>query len=196
MENGQPYRLQRWNFWLALRQPIGWNAPNADALADFDRRFTRIIQKHVAVLGSWSLLCMLGSTTALCFSTGMGYYFFLMSFTWGIINAALSIGIFYHALYKKLYPCDLLERLEILRHVREILFLNIGMDSAYSIAGAWLREHSFKASVQYPELWAGFGWAIIIQGIYLMVQDSGIAYLHHRNFKIVKPHLQELSLNQ
>jgi hypothetical protein len=122
----------------------------------------------------------------------MGYFFFLMGFIWGGINGMLSIGIFYHALYKKFHPGDMLARLEILRHVREILFLNMGMDSAYIITGCWLREHSLNNNVQHPELWAGFGWAIIVQGIYLMAQDSWIAYLHHRNFKIAKPYLEDL----
>lgn len=111
------------HLWSELRQPIGFNDPNDDELADFDRRFMRILLKHLVFLGWWSILCLLVSAGALLFSAGQWYYFLMMSFVWGAINFAVT-------------------------------------------------------------------WAIFVQGIFLMVQDSCFARLHHRNFRKAKPYLK------
>lgn len=180
------------HFWSEIWLPIGFDDPNDDELADFDRRFFRILHKHLALLGWWSIVCLLGSAGAFLFSSGLWYYFLMMSFVWGGINFAITLGIFYHAFFKKFRPDDPYERLEIQHHVQAVMFLNIGIDSAYIFVGCWLREHSFRCGMEYAELWAGFGWAIIVQGLFLMVQDSWFTVLHHRNFRKARPYLQAL----
>lgn len=190
METRQKSGFQIRHLWSELRQPIGFNDPNDDELVDFDRRFMRILLKHLAVLGWWSIVCLLVGAGALLFSTGQWYYFLMMSFVWGGINFAVTWAIFHHAFFRKFRADDAFERFEIHGHVQSVMFLNIGIDSAYIFVGCWLREHSFRCGVEYAELWAGFGWAIIVQGIFLMVQDSWFARLHHRNLRKAKPYLQ------
>ncbi len=193
MENSKKSGLQLRNLWLEIGKPIGFDAPTDNELADYDRRFFRILHKHLSLLGLWSIVCLLGSTGGLIWlGSGQLYYFLMMSFVWGAINFAIMLGIFYHAFFRKFRQGDSFERLEIHSHVQGMMFLNIGIDSAYIFVGCWLREHSFRCGVEYAELWAGFGWAIIVQGIFLMVQDSCFARLHHRNFIKARPYLQEL----
>lgn len=154
MENSKKSGLQLRNLWLKIGKPIGFDAPTNNELADYDRRFFRILHKHFSLLGLWSIVCLLGSIGGLIWlGSGQLCYFLMMSFVWGTINFAIMLGIF---------------------------------------VGCWLREHSFRCGMEYAELWAGFGWAIIVQGIFLMVQDSCFTRLHHRNFIKARPYLQEL----
>ncbi len=192
MENRKKSGLQIRRLWLEIGQPIGFDTPSDDELADYDRRFFRILHKHLALLGWWSILCLLGSAGGLWLSSGIYYYFLVMSFVWGGINFGFTLAIFQHAFFKKFRSGDLFERFQIHGHVQSVMFLNIGIDSAYIFVGCWLREHSFRCGEEYAELWAGFGWAIIVQGVFLMVQDSWFARLHHRNFIKARPYLQEM----
>jgi len=73
-----------------------------------------------------------------------------------------------------------------------MLFLNIGIDTAYIFTGCWVREHSFACDVAHPELWLGFGWAVIVQGIFLLGQDIVFFRLHRRNFRKARPLLEKL----
>lgn len=112
-----------------------------------------------------------------------------MGLVWGLINFAISMAIFNHTFYKKFHRGNSFERFEAQRHVEKIMFLNIGIDTAYIFAGLLLREHSFVSSVAHTDLWLGFGWAVIVQGIFLLVQDIQV---HRRNFRKAQPFLEHL----
>jgi len=48
------------------------------------------------------------------------------------------------------------ERFEAQRHVEKLMFL---------------------------DMWLGFGWAVVVQGAFLLAQDIGVYRLHRRNFR-------------
>ena len=76
------------------------------------------------------------------------------------------------------------------------MFLNIGIDSAYVFVGLFLREHSFACEVAHRDLWLGFGWSVIVQGVFLLVQDITVYRLHRKNFKKAQPFLAKLLGNR
>ncbi|HAD15117.1 MAG TPA: hypothetical protein DCF33_22055 [Saprospirales bacterium] len=163
-----------------------------DELADFDLRFRLILRKHLVILGWWSLLNIGGGVVALFFLTGTVYYYFwMMGMIWGLINFIIVMAILDHTFYRK-FRRGAFERFESQRHVEKLMFLNIGIDSAYVFVGLFLREHSFACEVEHATMWLGFGWSVIIQGLFLLIQDIMVYRLHRKNFRKAQPFLEKL----
>jgi hypothetical protein len=174
------------------QSPIGFDSLPDDELSDFDNRLRLILYAHLTILISWSILNGASGLIALFLLRGCAYYFLMMCGVWGVINFGVAIGFFYHTLYRKIRKKSIYERLMVQTHVEQMLFLNIGLNTAYVFIGFWLREHSFICDVLYPNLWLGFGWAIVVQGLFLLVQDTTILRLHRRNFCKAQPFLEKL----
>jgi hypothetical protein len=167
-----------------------------DELDDFDARFYLIVRKHLAVLAWWSIINFVAGVFAFFLAKGVLYYFLMMGLVWGIINMSITMVIFDHTFYRKFTRGgSAYDRVDAQKHVDRLMFLNIGIDTAYIFVGLWLREHSFAVGVAYPDLWLGFGWSIIIQGLFLLTQDILVTRLHHINYERAEPYFREL-LNQ
>lgn len=175
-----------------MKRPIDFNLPLNDELSDYDNRLRLILRTHLRILASWSILNGVGGLIALFILRGYAYYFGMMCGVWGVINFAVANVFFYHTLYRKLPKHSVYERLLVQSHVEKMLFLNIGLDVAYVFVGFWLREHSFICDVLYPNLWFGFGCAVIMQGLFLLIQDTVILSLHRRNFRKAQPFFEKL----
>ena len=174
----------------AFTTPLRLSEP-FDEIRDFDQRFRGIVQRHLAVLAWWSLLCIATGPLAILVFHGEAYYFFMMHMVWGFINLAFAVLIFYHAVFRKFQKGNAFERFEAQRHVEKMLLLNIGLDFAYVFTGLLLHEHGLRESVALPELWQGFGWAIVVQGVFLFAQDTWVYRLHAANFVKAAPFLRE-----
>jgi hypothetical protein len=177
-----------------LQRPLHLDITH-DELADFDQRFRLILRKHLVILGWWSLLNIAGGVIAVFFLTGTAYYFWMMGIIWGLINFIIVMAILDHTFYRK-FRRGAFERFESQRHVEKLMFLNIGIDSAYVFVGLFLREHSFACGVTNADLWLGFGWSVIIQGLFLLVQDILVYRLHRKNFKKAQPFLEKMLENK
>jgi hypothetical protein len=175
-----------------FKTPIGLDLPYDDELLNFENRFRIILRKHLTVLAFWSILNSVGGLIALFIIKGSTHYFWMMSGIWGVINFTFAIGFFYHTLYRKLPKGSSYEHLKVQYHVERMMFLNSGIDVASIFVGFGLREHSFVCDVSYPDLWLGFGWAIVIQGLFLLVQDLIFLCLYRRNFRKAQPFLETL----
>jgi hypothetical protein len=184
----QNMKLRNVRFLFTERQPpIGFDLMQNDELRDFDNRFQNILRKHLTVFVCWSVLNSVFGLIALFTLVGSAYYFWMMSSVWSVVNFAVAIGFFYHTLYRKFPKDSSYERLVVQGHVERMMFLNIGIDVAYVFVGFCLLEHSFISDVSYPNLWLGFGWAIVVQGLFLMIQDVILLSLYHRNFRRAQP---------
>ena len=168
----------------------GFDLPHDDELSDFDNHFRILLRKHLTMFVLWSILNCVGGLIGVLILRGSTYYFWMMSGVWGIINFAFAIAFFYHTLYRKPRKGSYHERLVVQRHVERMMFLNSGIDVVYVFIGYWLREHSFISDVSYPNLWLGFGWAIVMQGLFLWVQDIMFLRLYRRNFRKAQPFLK------
>lgn len=163
-----------------------------DELRDFDDRFRLILRKHLAVLGWWCFINLLTGLTGLFLFSGQWRYFFLMNIVWALINFAIVVFIFDHTFYQRFSQGNSFERIEVQRHVEKMLLLNIGLDTAYIFAGLFLRSLAYLPATDYPELWIGFGWSVILQGAYLFIHDNVFHYLHLINFRKCRPFLEEV----
>jgi hypothetical protein len=179
-----------------LQRPTGFDLPLEDELSDFDNHFRLILHKHLTTLTLWSIFNCVGGFIGLFIMRGYAYYFWMMNGVWGVINLAVVIVFFYHTLYRKIRKHSAYECLLVQSHVEQMMFLNIGLNTAYVVIGFWLREHSFICNVSYQNLWFGFGCSIIMQGLFLLVQDMMILRLHRRNFRRAQPFFEELLKGQ
>jgi hypothetical protein len=161
----------------------GFDLPHDAKLSDFDNHFRLLLRKHWAVFVFWSILNCVGGSIGVLILRGSTYYFWMMSGVWGIINFAFAIAFFYHTLYRKRRKESFHERLVVQNHVERMMFLNSVIDVVYVFVGFELREHSFISDVSYPDLWLGFGWAIALQGLFLLAQDMTFLYLYRHNFR-------------
>ena len=103
-------------------------------------------------LMAWSLL-WLGMAVLGLWRTSQPFWraFWLMSGVWALIDALIAMG-------------GWLGSEPSLDSLRQILFINAGIDVIYLVVGAWLWS-------RVSPLQKGFGLAIMIQGFYLLFFD-------------------------
>lgn len=174
-----------------LRQDILFHEV-VDELADFDHRFFQIVRKHLAFLGLICWIELIIISPLLFVLDGTGWYFIVMVLSWAVINYLVVLWIFNHILLQKFTDPDPFERFEAQRHVEKMLFINIGLDIAYVFAGLWLWSIGRHPDTLIPELWTGFGWAVMFQGIFLFFQDNFFHRLHIQNIKMALPFFKKL----
>ena len=156
-------------------------------MSDFDQRFRNILRRHIGTLAWWSIFNLLVTIVALIWFDGVIYYFFMMNAVWAAINFSISAFAYDHVAFRKFKVGSAFERFEVQRHVEGLMLLNIGLDIAYVFCGLLVREHSLINGVQWPEMWLGFGWSVVIQGLFLLVQDLIVFRMHNRNLKLARP---------
>lgn len=162
----------------------------ARSLDDFDARMRLIMRRHLSTLAWWSVLNIAAGVLGLFLLDGFWYYFAMMGLSWGVINLALVLFLFKLHFLNKFREGDALERIEAQFHVEKILVLNLGLDLGYALIGAWVREHGLHI-VENQALWLGFGWSVIVQGLYLFVHDLAFYRLHRRNYRLGAAALKE-----
>lgn len=167
-----------------------------DELRDFDERFTIILRKHLAVLGWWCIINLVAGLPILFLSGGALWYFQLMNMSWAFINFAVVLWIFDHIFYVRFAEGNTFQRFEVQRHVEKMLLLNIGLDTAYIFAGLYLKALGQIPGISYPELWTGFGWSVILQGVFLFCHDNFFHFLHRKNMKKCRPFLEDVMESQ
>lgn len=167
-----------------------------DELRDFDERFTIILRKHLAVLGWWCILNLLAGLPILFLFDGALWYFQLMNLTWAFINFSIVLWIFDHIFYVRFAEGNTFQRFEVQRHVEKMLLLNIGLDTAYVFAGLYLKALGQIPDISHPEMWTGFGWSVILQGVFLFCHDNFFHLLHRKNMKKCRPFLEEVMESQ
>ncbi len=175
---------------ISFYRTLTWGAVNSqpyNELSYFEKNFRIILRKHLRIFTLWSIINCAGGLAALFVLKGSAYYFGMMCGAWGVINFFIAIVFFCHTLYLKPGRADDNERMSVQRHAQQMMRLNIGIDIAYMLAGYGMQKHSFISNVIYPDLWLGFGWAIIMQGFFLLVQDISFLCMYRRHFSNAKP---------
>lgn len=163
-----------------------------DEVRDFDERFTIILRKHLAVLGWWCFINLIVGILGLFYFKEALWYFQLMNMTWAFINFAIVLWIFDHIFYVRFIEGNTFQRFEVQRHVEKMLLLNIGLDIAYIFAGLYLLTLGRIPDISHAALWTGFGWSVILQGVFLFCHDNFFHFLHRRNFKRCRPFLEDV----
>jgi hypothetical protein len=154
----------------------------------FDHRLKQLKFTHARILAAWAILNILSACIIPFFSYGKNSYILAMNASWGIINLGIAAFIYYH--HNSIFdqPQTVLQQMDHQRHVESIIPFNIGLDLAFVATGFALFNYGHRVLINYSELWIGFGISIIVQGCFLLIQDSTFYMLHIKNRKNIYPH--------
>lgn len=160
-----------------------------DEVRDFDARFVLILNKHLAVLAWWCFLHLLIGLPMVFASSEIWQYFALMNISWALINLWVVFKLYDHIYHRRFRKSNVYRRFQIQQHVEKMLALNIGLDISYCAIGLYLSTWAESG----PEgLWLGFGYAVLLQGAYLLIHDTSFLILHHRNYRKCRPFLEDI----
>lgn len=175
-------------FWKQLRTDLPIEEI-VDEIRDFDERFGLILNKHLAVLAWWCFLHLLVGVPMLLWSKGCWWFFATMNISWAVINLLIVLKLYDHIYHKRFRKGNIYQRFQIQQHVEKMLALNLGLDVSYCFVGLYLLGWE---GVGPEGMWLGFGYAVLIQGIYLLIHDLSFFLLHHQNYKQCKPFLEDV----
>ncbi len=143
-----------------------------DTIAAYNLHKAHINKTGMAVLGSWGLVNIAAG--------GIGYftakqdetkYFSEMSMAWGVVNTGIA-GLTMRAMKRELalktnsegYYRSYLTN-------KRIYLINAGLDVVYIGAGVGLTAYAHQ-SKRNQDIYSGFGKAVVVQGIFLLLFDN------------------------
>ncbi|MBX2871424.1 MAG: hypothetical protein KTR30_04975 [Saprospiraceae bacterium] len=175
-------------FWRSLKKELPLE-DIVDEVRDFDERFSLILNKHLAILAWWCFFHLVIGVPLLIWCTEWIWYFALMNISWALINLWIVFKLYDHIYHRRFRNGNVYRRFQIQQHVEKMLFLNVGLDLSYILAGFYMTTWANAAP---GGLWLGFGYAVVLQGAYLLIHDTSFLVLHHLNYRKCKPFLEDV----
>ncbi len=161
-------------------------------LAAFDQRLTQLLHQHLRIFAIWSLSSLgMAFIGFFYFQNATAWYFALMTLSWSIVNLGVLCWLYFHVRERKFTQGTVLKRLEIQTHTQKMFLLNVGLDLLYMIIGYLFLVYTNYAETNYPNLFEGFAWAIMLQGAYLFCQDLLFYYLHRQHGQLARSLLKQ-----
>ncbi|RSK50947.1 DUF6992 family protein [Hymenobacter rigui] len=139
-----------------------------------------LVERGMAVLGTWALLNLLvsGYYVARTDARTVAHHFHLMNVGWNVVNALLAVWGILSANPQHVAGLSLPESIAAQQRFEHILLLNAGLDLIYIAIGYWLRTRAPKAA--RPEQMEGYGRSVLLQGAFLTLCDAGFYLLYHQ----------------
>jgi hypothetical protein len=139
-------------------------------LALFNIEQENILRTGMLALGGWAVLNILISSLKLANSTRALKYFYQMNLYWNIANLLIA-GAALHFIFSTDAETRILaESIHLHSWYKKVLYLNIGLDLCYVMAGFYLKERS-KNLTAHHERQFGWGQSIVLQGCFLFMLD-------------------------
>ncbi len=151
-------------------------APRADSLVQAQSaQLQAAKQGHLWRVAAWGGVNALGGLALVWASSRSGtstrWHFGAMSAGWGVVNVGIAAG---GLLASGAPPAEPGALVSAERQFHDVLLFNLGLNVAYSAVGATMLGASYYG-IDNVGRWRGFGTALILQGIGLLVLD-GIAF--------------------
>ncbi len=150
------------------------NAQNGTTAA-FNLQQAETLKFGMLTLGAWALINILLSSIKLTKSSRNKRYFFQMNIYWNIVNMLIAAGSLYYILSVDPAARTLTETVSFHYWTLKVLYLNIGLDVAYLLLAAYLKELSLSSPK--AEQYLGWGQSITMQGLFLLILDITLAVL-------------------
>jgi len=144
----------------------------------FNARRQRTQRIGMIALASWAGLNMVGGS-ALYFLDEANQSFHQMNAMWNVVNAGLATGGLIGA-SRTLTGWDLTRSIEAQHNLEKVYLVNAGLDLGYIMGGLFLAQ----LGDEYParaDQFEGWGYAIALQGGFLMLFDAVMFIAHRRN---------------
>ncbi|MBD1398132.1 hypothetical protein H9Q13_13235 [Pontibacter sp. JH31] len=145
------------------------------AVAAFNLQQAETLKFGMLALGVWALVNILISSIKLTKSSRNKRYFFQMNIYWNIVNLIIAGASLYYTLSIDPTVRTLAESVDFHYWCLKLLYLSIGLDLAFLLLAAYLKELS-KSSPK-TEQYLGWGQSIMLQGFFLLVLDVTLAVL-------------------
>lgn len=143
------------------------------ATAAFNLQQAETLKFGMLALGGWALINILLSSIKLTKSSRNKRYFFQMNIYWNIVNLIIAGGSLYYILSVDPTARTLSETAEFHYWTLKLLYLSIGLDLAFIMLAAYLKERSLSSPK--AEQYLGWGQSITMQGLFLLVLDITLA---------------------
>ncbi|MDJ1484756.1 hypothetical protein QNI16_29925 [Cytophagaceae bacterium YF14B1] len=164
-----------WTIHISIATPTA-------SLIPFDKQMNKLNKIHAGVLLTWAFLNITSGILCSVFAQEEMYFFSLMNLVWGVINSGVAAFVYWHTRKSAPKQKTIVKRMQLQQHVKKMLLLNSLLDVMYVLIGILLYKQQ-SAIELYQNLWEGFGIAVCMQGIFLLLQDSLFYYLHVSNGK-------------
>lgn len=154
-------------------------APEAQLTIDsFNARRQRTQRIGMIALASWAGLNMIGGS-ALYFVDEANQSFHQMNALWNVVNAGLATGGLIGA-SRELTGWGLTRSIEAQHNLEKVYLVNAGLDLGYIMGGLFLTQLGDEYPARADQL-EGWGYAIALQGGFLMAFDAVMYLVHRRN---------------
>ncbi len=115
----------------------------------------------------WSALCGGVGVALMQSDRPLIFHFGGMTLAWAVINALIALFALRGVSKKARQNADTPTVLGWARHLHKLLWINFGLDILYIAVGVGLA----RWNISNPML-VGFGWAVVIQGAFLLLFDG------------------------
>ena len=147
-----------------------------NTLSSFNLKQEDILRVGMLVLGGWAILNIMVASFKLTTTTRARRYFYQMNLYWNIVNLVIAGIALHHIVSSEADAMTLQESVRQHAWYIKVLYLNVGLDAAYVVLGAYLKQRS-KTSLTKAEQLMGWGQAVVLQGLFLLVLDLVLVVL-------------------
>lgn len=167
---------------VSIRRGAVFRIPPTGHLPLYEQRLCYLKTMQGKVLASWALLNLFSGLLMSFFTERILFYFHLMNLSWGIVNMGVALFIFYHHNHIFNKPQTNQEKWHHQIHAEKMMLLNVGLDIAFLMIGLALYQQAYsRLDTLLPALWKGFGISVLLQSLFLFVQDLLFHALHLKN---------------
>lgn len=143
--------------------------PSAD-LRDFSEQRIRHQKTLGLALGSFALANIAVGAIAAGQTSGETQYFYKMNVYWNLVNLGIAGAGLLGSRKKKADSETLADAVRQHENMKQVLLINTGLDVAYAVGGAYLRERAASHPDKADQL-RGYGTSIMAQGGFLLAFD-------------------------
>ena len=143
--------------------------PSAD-LRDFSEQRIRHQKTLGLALGSFALANIAVGAVAAGQTSGETQYFHKMNVYWNLVNLGIAGAGLLGSRKKKADSETLADAVRQHENMKQVLLINTGLDVAYVVGGAYLRERAASRPDNADQL-RGYGTSIMAQGGFLLAFD-------------------------
>jgi len=169
MKTLQKFLLTAGSLWFGGSVLAQRATPPAE-LRDFSEQRSRHQKTLGLALGSFALANIAVGVVAAGQTSGETRYFYKMNVYWNLVNLGIAGAGLLGSRKKNADAESLADAVRQHENMKQILLINAGLDVAYVVGGAYLRERAVLHPDKADQL-RGYGTSIITQGGFLLAFD-------------------------
>lgn len=158
------------------------------AAAAINLKQAETLKFGMLALGVWALINILISSIKLTKSSRNKRYFFQMNIYWNIVNMIIAGGALYYILSADAGGRTLPETVAFHSWNLKLLYLSIGLDLAFLMLAAYMKEKSLSSPK--AEQYLGYGQSITLQALFLLALDVTLVVLLEGHAEQLLPLIQ------